>query len=175
MARVGKRSILQGIHGQIGDQVVLRKINGQQVLAMKASYKDKPTRAMLSSRYRFRTAVKLSKQDIADPVKRARLETIRKDGQSVFNVAMSENMIKLNPGGKAALLKQAHKKKKNRRKNIHGIKVKNITLLIDTDHDTLIESNINTPDQNVLEWICAAAKEKTSEKVNNIVIRIRCA
>ena len=175
MARVDKRSILQGVHGQIGDQVVLRELNRQNILAMKPSYKDKPTPAMLSGRARFRLAVKLAKADIADPVIRARYEAECRTGQSVFNVAISEHMARFNPGGKKALEKMNLQNVKKRRKPVNGIRIKDITLLIDTANESFTESDVIAPDEHIIEWLCAAAKRKTSEKLTNIIVRIRCA
>lgn len=72
------------------------------------------------------------------------------------------------------LLLQGHRNGKTHEKAMNGMKAKEITLLIDTTDDTFIESGVIVPDEHVLEWIYAAAKRKTSERVSNIVVRIRC-
>src|ERR1035438_2813893 len=168
MAIVDKNSILQGVHGKIGDDVELRKVNRQQVLANKSHKKVKKTVLRQAQQDRFKIVEKLAKADLADPVKRAQFEALRKPGQSAYTVAISFHYNKLFLNGKEI----PEKPRRRRGKRINGIKTKKITLLVDTSDNTFIETRIPVPDDKMLEWLYAAARLQTADKITNIHLRI---
>jgi len=81
MAKVDKASMLNGIRGKFGKDMVFRELNGQTIASNISSKKVKPTEKRLLQRAKFKAISPLAKEIIADPVKRARYEAARKPGQ----------------------------------------------------------------------------------------------
>jgi hypothetical protein len=170
MAKAGENAILKGVRGHIGKSVVVKERHGQTIVTNMPDHdKKKRTEAMKKHARRFKRASKLAKYHMQDPEKLARYEAARKPGQSAYNVALGEflNMIiagkhEPTPTPPRAL------------PVVHKLKTKNVTLLVDTDKDTIFQS---APDilYEHLECIINAAKKSTIEKVRKIVLRISCS
>ena len=173
MVKVKKGSLLDGVTGKFGEDLIFRKSNGQTIASNVSSKKVKATEKRLNQRAKFKVISPLAKEAIADPVKRARYEAAREPGQSAYNVAFSEIYDEYFPGEKPADKIKNKRKKKFPGKTLDGKGIKDIILLIDTDTGTLLQTEVTVPDQHVLDWILAAAKMKTSEPVSNILVRIR--
>ena len=175
MAKARKNSIMAGVSGQVGDQMVFRQSNGQTIMSAKYKYKDNPTDHMMVQRILFEKAAKLAKETIKDPKKRRHYEAQRRPGQTAYNVAVSEIFQEIWADHKHIPLVKKPKVRKSRKKPVESILNKGITLLIDTNEGTLVESGVKAPDEQFLEWIYNAAKSKTSHHINTIVVRINCA
>ena len=170
MAQAGENSILRDVRGHFGKQVVVKKSHGKTIVAnMPKHSKKKRTEAMIKHTRRFRTASRLAKYHMQDPEKQARYEAARKPGQSAYNVALGEflNMLVAGKHEPTPTPPRALPV-------VHKMKTKNVTLLVDTDKDTIFQSHPDIPFEH-LEWLINAAKNSTTEKVRKIVLRISCS
>jgi hypothetical protein len=169
MAKVNENSILRNIRGHIGKQVVVKVTNGQPIMTdIPKAPKKKRSPAVRKQNSFFKIAAHTAKRLIKDPVERTRYEAARRPGQSAYNVALSECLRRLGPNKENFTPAPPYRKRTGKK-----IQPKDITLLLDTDDGTLVETGLVVQDEN-LKWILAAAREKTTKKVRKIVLRISC-
>ena len=169
MARVGKNALVSDLRGHLGKQVVYKKTNNQVIATtMPRRPRKKRSEAVQKQNRLFKVAAHGAKNAIKDPVRRKRYEAARKPGQSAYNVAMSEILKMLVANKHEITPTPAYRKRTGK-----SIKTNDITLLLDTDDGTLVETGLVVKDEN-LKWILAAAREKTTKKVRKIVLRISC-
>ena len=169
MARVRENVLVSGIRGHIGKQVVIRETNGQPIATkMPKRSKKKPSEAVQDQRWNFGEAAHLAKVAIRDPEKRPRYEAARRPGQSAYNVALAEylNMF-------IAKKREPTPTPPYRKKSAKRIKTKDITLLVDTDNGTVVDTRFDVPDEK-LQWLLGAARVKTNKKVRKIILLISC-
>src|ERR1035438_1477286 len=169
MVKVTRGSLLDGIHGKFGKDLIFRDSNGQTIASNVSGKKVKATDKRLVQQAKFKAISPLAKEAIADPVKRARYESLREIGQTAYNVAFSELYEKYFPGGEIAGNKKKRRARKIRPKAVKGRRVKDITLVITTAKNTFIESGVIPPDAYNLDWLFTLAQSKTTEPVHNIV------
>ena len=170
MAKAGENSILRGVRGHIGKQTVVKERYGQTIVTnMPKRDNRKRTDAMKKHNIRFKRASKLAKYHMKDPEKLARYEAARKPGQSAYNVALGEflNMIVAGKNEPTPTPPRALPV-------LHKTKTKNLTLLVDTDKETIFQSRPDIPNE-LLECLITTAQKSTTEKVRKIVLRISCS
>jgi hypothetical protein len=169
MARVGNNALVKDLRGHLGKQIVIKKTNNQVIATTMPKHPKKKRSAPVQKQNRlFTIAAHGAKRAIKDPVRRARYEAARRPGQSAYNVALSE-ILKMLVSNKHEITPTPPYRKRTGKK----LQTKDITLLLDTDDGTLVETGLVVKDEN-LKWILTAAREKTSKKVRKIVLRISC-
>jgi hypothetical protein len=97
MAKAKLNPILTEIHGTMGDMVFRRTPSGGISLIRKADMSDvKWSPAQKANRRRFRDAVALARQALADPAQRKKYEKIALvSGRRAIDVAISDQLKKL--------------------------------------------------------------------------------
>jgi len=171
MSRVKDNVISSGFRGNFAKQFVIRETNGQPIATKmpKRKKRKKLSEAVIDQNDRFRDAAHLAKIANRDPEKRPRLEAARKPGQSAYNVALSEYLKMFVDGKREPTPTPPYKKESD-----SVITTKNITLILDTDDGTLVDTAVAIPAEK-MKWILAAARKKTTKKVRTIVLRIACS
>ncbi len=95
MAIIDKKSILNQLTGQLGDQVVLRDLNGQKIASIKKSHNKKKfpgTPAQKKNRRKLTLASKYAQLALTNPANRERYEAAKTVGRTAYNMAVSDYM-----------------------------------------------------------------------------------
>lgn len=91
MARAPKKSVLKGLKGKIGKEVVIKQYSyGTVVTAYPDMSRVKPSKLQKHYKKTFAEAVKYAQSILRDPVKKAAFEKKLKKGERVYNAAIKE-------------------------------------------------------------------------------------
>src|ERR1039457_285147 len=112
MPIAGKDSLLHGLHGKFGNELVARGVNGKTIVSNSPKRKNKRTPEELKYRDRVSLVSKLATIALEDPVERARYESLRKPGQYAYHVAYAEKYEELFPSNNPSGKKRRHRKGK---------------------------------------------------------------
>jgi len=107
MARLVKKSPLNGLKGVLGKDLVFRQVNGETIVSYNAGYNRKSSSAQKKTRGKFREAAAYSKAQMLIPGRKAYYKKVAKKLKlpNAYTAAITEYMRK--PGtGNAQLEKQ---------------------------------------------------------------------
>ncbi|MEJ8816430.1 hypothetical protein [Lacibacter sp. H407] len=97
MARIRQHSLLKGLQGQIGKQLVFKQYGSKTVVSRYPDMSNvKPSLLQLENQTRFGKAVAYAKAINNDPVLRAAYAKQLKKGKKVYQTALQE-YLKNNP------------------------------------------------------------------------------
>jgi len=161
--------------GKLGDDLVIRESNGQSIMYPKPQPKKKRKLSLAerTQQRNFRISARRASIAIRDPEKRPAYEAAREPGQTAYNMAFRESMFELTGGRYKQKTKPVTRKTAPPAHSRGKLKIKDISVLLDTNIGTVFVDNIPIPDRS-LKWILTAAKKSTPHQVKRIVLRINC-
>jgi len=170
MAKVGKNVLTRGLSGKVGNLVVFRNSGEQTIMSSAPGKRTHPlSEDQLLHRQEFKEAVLYAKSVLADPDKKAEYEAAAKDGESAFNVAVSDYFklpvivemdTSLYTGQAGDMI---------RIRAIDNFKVASVSVTIFKADNDIVETGMAVAGSNRLDWFYTAANQNTSMTDGRVV------
>ena len=155
MARNRNNILARGFSGMLGDQFVLRIKNGVTFLANRPTIDpDRSfTEEQLARQENFKAAVEYARKSMENPVTKAMYEAAAKDGQSAYNMALTDAA----KGPRLSrLVTDTYRGQVGDTLKVRAtdnFRVETVTFAISREDGTVVEAGLAVADENGLDWI----------------------